>query len=354
MASTTSRSERSSRTTLRSGRLPLCAAEDAREMPRRMTLTTTSFSEWTGVHTKALTRSLMGRHHIHVASYLQDFSADSAAGQAAIPGLTRRDVMDLATTHEQVTVLFADVVGFTSMSEHIPAHEVLLFINHLFCIFDGLLDQHDVHKVDTVGDCYFAVGGLFGEEPATPQAGIQSSPKCNPLRLGGHANSPLLHTCTDADTESSTGSPVTGPRITNRWTTQRYSGSGSQKHAHDPCERRLGGRDPHQVTKVVAFAKEMLARSRTEVMPHGSPVQLRIGIHTGSCVSGLVGQRMPRFTLFGDTVNTASRIETLGVPNCIHVSQAVRELCPEESWIDRGGVSAKGKKKRLHTFLLAE
>ncbi len=50
-------------------------------------------------------------------------------------------------------------------------------------------------------------------------------------------------------------------------------------------------------------------------MPHdGSPVVIRIGIHTGPCVSGLIGTKLPKFSLFGDTMNTSSRMESTCTP----------------------------------------
>lgn len=69
----------------------------------------------------------------------------------------------LATRHAAVTILFADVVGFTAMSQAVDAAEVMNFLNSLYTRFDRLTDKHHVYKVETIGDCYMVAGGLLPE-----------------------------------------------------------------------------------------------------------------------------------------------------------------------------------------------
>ncbi|GIL60730.1 hypothetical protein Vafri_15251 [Volvox africanus] len=192
-----------------------------------------------------------------------------------------RDCNALATWHPEVTLLFADIKGFTPMCKEVEPRQVMSLLNSLYSRYDAMLDKYGVYKVETIGDCYFVAGGLIHED----EDGMAA------VRQGDSTEDPL--------------------------------------HAE----------------KIFMFAKAMLSAAREVVMPTtGQPVQIRIGLHTGPVVSGVVGTRMPRFCLFGDTVNTASRMESTGVPGAIHASEATyNRLSKSDQWETTGGIEVKGK-----------
>ncbi|GFH10721.1 guanylate cyclase domain-containing protein, partial [Haematococcus lacustris] len=106
--------------------------------------------------------------------------------------LSTRDVMRLATWHEEVTLLFADIKGFTSMAAALHPAQVMLFLNHLFNQFDDLLADHDVYKVETVR-LNPSCGVLLGKDPVVEQADVATSPLYTSLRLA--LSQQQLETC---------------------------------------------------------------------------------------------------------------------------------------------------------------
>mmetsp|Transcript_21429 Transcript_21429/g.55815 ORF Transcript_21429/g.55815 Transcript_21429/m.55815 type:complete len:1059 (+) Transcript_21429:129-3305(+) len=197
-------------------------------------------------------------------------------------------VGQLARSHSNVTLLFMDIVGFTSMSKNVKPVEVMVFLNMLFSLFDRLTDVHKVHKVETAGDCYIVGGGIMS----------------------------------------------TGDQTTNGF----------------QCV--MGDQDPAESAKqVMEFAKALLETAKQVKMPDtNEPVRVRVGLHTGDVVSGMIGSKMPKFSIFGDAMNTASRMESTGVPGRIHVSETTHQLLPHEAWESTGGVEVKGK-GQMQTYL---
>jgi guanylate cyclase len=179
----------------------------------------------------------------------------------------------IAQDYDEVTVLFADIVGFTSMSAAADAGDVVELLNAIFSDFDHLADKYKLEKIKTVGDAYMVVGGL-----------------------------------------------------------------------PEPCS--------DHVESVAAFAVEALEVVKRYRAWNGDPIRLRIGIHTGPIVAGVIGRRKFIYDLWGDTVNTASRMESYGLADVIQVTPEVRaKLEGKYAFEMRPAIDVKGKGMMV-TYLL--
>ena len=170
----------------------------------------------------------------------------------------------LADSFAEVTVAFADIVGFTRIAAEMSPEELIGFLNGVFTEFDGLAQRHRLEKIKTIGDAYMVVGGL-----PTP--------------------------------------------------------------------------DSNHVERVAEMALAMLDAVRPLGRRIGRAVDLRIGINTGPVVAGVIGSSKFIYDLWGDTVNIASRMESLGQPGRIQVTGATRaRLCERFDFEARGSVPVKG------------
>ncbi|KAL8204149.1 UNVERIFIED_CONTAM: Nitrogen permease regulator 2 [Gekko kuhli] len=119
---------------------------------------------------------------------------------------------------------------------------------------------------------------------------------------------------------------------------------------------RNGKMHAHEIVRMALALLEAVKTFRIRHRPN-EQLHLRIGIHSGPVCAGVVGLKMPRYCLFGDTVNTASRMESNGEALKIHVSSSTKEILDELGCFElelRGDVEMKGKGKMRTYWLLGE
>ena len=255
-----------------------------------------------------------------IAKQAEEEEADDNAN-TSMRALAGSKMLDrtLACMHQSVTILFTDIVGFTSMSQSCQPFEVMSFLHNLFTAFDDLVDMDSgLWKVETIGDAFMVASGL----------GVTSSDESMRERVVN------LEDHLDENTSTKTASIKAKLSL-----------------------KALGKNVDFDATRAaIVFGKAALSEALTHLMPNGKMCVIRAGVHTGDVCSGVVGTRMPRYCLFGDTVNTASRMESTGVPGRIQVSEATYEMVCDEAdfqWEERGSIEIKGKGK-MKTYLLAQ
>ncbi len=183
----------------------------------------------------------------------------------SIAGRLKAGESTIADKVGSVSVLFADLVGFTEYAGTHQADAVVGSLNRIFTTFDDLVAEYGLEKVKTIGDSYMVVGGLPPAEDA-------------------------------------------------------------------------------QLERMVSFGLRLQSELEVLRAELGVPFRLRVGIHCGPVVAGVIGKRKFAYDLWGDTVNVAQRMEATGIAGRVQVSEAVRaSLAPRFAFLPRGEIEVKGK-----------
>ncbi len=171
----------------------------------------------------------------------------------------------IADQFASASILFADVVDFTPLSERLTPAQLVGVLDHLFSHFDTLAERYGLEKIKTIGDCYMVAAGV-----PTPR--------------------------------------------------------------------------PDHARALALMALDMLEAMRSSDDVGHLGLEIRVGINSGPVIAGVIGRKRFLYDLWGDAVNTASRMESHGTPGRIQITRATYELLTDEFEFEpRGRIAVKGK-----------
>ncbi|XP_059354213.1 adenylate cyclase type 3-like isoform X2 [Carassius carassius] len=178
--------------------------------------------------------------------------------------------------HENVSILFADIVGFTQLSSAVTPKGLVKLLNELFARFDKLAAQHHQLRIKILGDCYYCICGLP-----------------------------------------------------------------DYREDHAVCSIMMG----LSMVEAISYVRE---KTQTEV-------DMRVGVHTGTVLGGVLGQKRWQFDVWSTDVTVANKMESGGIPGRVHISQSTKDCLHGEFELEEGNGGERCEyllEKGIDTYLV--
>ncbi|EGG20810.1 hypothetical protein DFA_00675 [Cavenderia fasciculata] len=188
-----------------------------------------------------------------------------------------------------VSIIFADIVNFTKISSTYSPKDLVLMLNRLYSTFDDISESMGLEKIKTIGDSYMVVCGLPWHE------------------------------------------------------VEGFSPDMRKSNSSDGINFYLRDRTVYHANKALNFALNILESVKRVNQKYGYDLHLRVGINTGDVVIGVIGKKKFTFDLWGDAVNLASRMESLGIPDRVSVSETTYNLVSDKYDFEKQVIDVKGK-----------
>jgi len=267
----------------------------------------------------------------------------------------------IAERFDHVTLLFADLVGFSLLVASTSPVFVVHVLDHIFNAFDELSEQYGVYKVETVFDTWVGACGIQNEDEEDFNLTREEREKQRLLKIESEqeilfkqsVNATRIAQLALAMVKLGEQLEIDIRRELESWekkSVKKYENdsAGGQSSGGETTDEE---NDQQRLSMINAENEINSHQSSSPAVLLSSSLSLkvRVGLHSGGVMAGVIGRKLPRYRLFGDTVNTTARMCTNGEGGRVHVSPETElilndsEVTPAFTFCDHATRKIKGK-----------